>query len=164
MNKPQRFKCNLKGCKNLARVNSKYCKDACGLEATRIILRNIELLNRIRQNESRRKEVEDFGKQIIKLLQDHTHKQHYLLKKHNIPTLKVQELIDVEPLSFVLPDHQIELCVSDMEEIKSMYDTIDNCDKQIEELEQKRIKLEEFIENSNQLSSESDEHETVSLF
>lgn len=157
--KPTRFKCSLKGCKNLARVNSKYCKDACGIEATRMVLRNIELLNRIRQSESRRKEAEDFGKQVVKLLQDHTHKQHYLLKKHKIKSLKAQELIDVEPLPFTLPDHQIELCISEMEEIKSMYEFIDQYDSKIEELEQRRIQLDEFIGNINKLSAE--DHERV---
>jgi len=157
--RPMRYPCHLKGCKNLARVGSKYCKDACGQEAARQILRNIELLNRVRQNVSRKKDAEMFRKQIIKLLQNPEHEQNYLLEKHNIPNLKAEELIDVEPLTAALADHELAACVAEMEELREMYTGIELCDKNIAELEDRKAKLEAFINSVSKM--EASEYETI---
>ena len=157
--KPVRYECFLKGCKNFARGESKFCKDACGIEATRMILRNVELLNRIRQNVSRRKEAESFGKQVIKHIQE-TGKVH-ILKQHGIEPLSEEEMQTIGSLPVPLANHQITTCVAEMEEIRDMYNVVERCDRNIKELEEKRNSLENFISTVSQISI--DDYEPVCI-
>ena len=140
--KPVRYKCRLIGCKNMARLNSKYCKDSCGIECTRKILRNIELLHRIQQITKDNENAKILCNSAIKSMQMNDNWKT-ILDENNVKPLEGNDLESIDTLD--LSKDLLEYIIKDIHDIQSMKVHVEKCDSTIKTLQDKKIALEEFI-------------------
>ena len=158
--RPVRYICQMIECKNMARIGSKYCKDSCGIESTRKILRNIELLKRIQLNNRRSAAARACGYHTIKLTESQNHPQHHLLEKHQLSIknepnsssdVDMVELSSVEPLS----EHLIVTTLNDMKDLQIMEESLAKCDVNIMSLEDRKSALEKHIADIQLLTADN---------
>ena len=151
--KPVRAPCTLEGCKGWARPGSLYCKNECGLEVTRLKLRNREIIKRLRQNAERSALYQQMRLEFVAFLQ---RDQPHLLLEHQIPPLHEQELESAKGLPCGLSLYQAQTYVVELKEIERIHASITASDSQIKELEEARQRLEQYITTVADLPLDSD--------